>query len=151
MQNPLNYFFTRKKDIRPKVSYVQWKEPPLTDLPDSPTYEYHGVDDPILSEVLEIQRTRFELLKHKHAMYGTKNLAYGQKDMTDPSNIARSLRGIAVRLQDKVSRLETLTANYGNTSLSELNESLHDTLADIANYADLATVIASGKWQTGEK
>jgi hypothetical protein len=72
-----------------------------------------------------------ELLMRKRADYGTQNI-----------NIT-GLYGVAVRLQDKVSRLLNLTKNDKTANF----ESLEDTLKDIRNYGRIADIIIKrGEW-----
>lgn len=114
----------------------------------TPTSGEKVISDPILIEVLQVQNRQFELLKKKHAMYGAKNLAQGKEDMTDPENIKNSMRGIVIRLQDKLSRLAVMIDHIGTNNQNQLDESITDTLDDISNYGALGSVIASGKWNT---
>lgn len=165
-----NYFFGGKKDVKsnPEVNYVMTEKEvpkviikqettyhglPLTDSEkefvfSGPTFEHL---DPILAEVQRIEKRQFALLEKKHKMYGSKNLAQGKTDMQDPENIKQSMRGIVIRMQDKLSRLATVVELIGQANPAELDESITDTLDDISNYGKLGAVIASGKWVTGEK
>jgi hypothetical protein len=74
-----------------------------------------------------------ELLLRKHADYG-------------PSNILNSpggpLNGLSVRLYDKVARLNNLL----DIGTPPQNESLRDTLLDIANYATIGLLVVDENW-----
>ena len=63
-----------------------------------------------------------------------------------PSNIADApggpLIGLAVRLHDKISRLNHLLS----TGADPQHESIHDTLLDIANYGTIGQMVLSGYW-----
>lgn len=51
--------------------------------------------------------------------------------------------GIAVRMSDKIERLITLTENQ---NISDADESIDDTLMDLAGYAIIALIVRKGKW-----
>jgi hypothetical protein len=51
--------------------------------------------------------------------------------------------GIAVRMSDKIERLITLTMN---PNISDADESIDDTLRDLAGYAIIALIVRQGKW-----
>jgi len=73
-----------------------------------------------------------------HGQHVTKATAYGSKA------IGRfGLFGIVVRLSDKLERLITLTSQ---PSTATDDESIDDTLRDIAGYAIIALILRSGKW-----
>jgi hypothetical protein len=74
-----------------------------------------------------------EVLRSKYADYGPNNI------LSTPGG---PLQGIAVRLYDKVARLDNLT----KTGNAPQNESIHDTLIDIANYAVIAMMVQDGEW-----
>jgi hypothetical protein len=75
----------------------------------------------------------FNILLKKNADYG-------------PSNIADSpggpLNGILVRMWDKMSRLRHLV----ESGVEPENESLRDTLMDMANYSLIAMIVLDGNW-----
>jgi hypothetical protein len=67
----------------------------------------------------------------------------GKQHDYGPGNIAKFGEiGVYVRLSDKIERLVTLVKS-GKTPQ---NESLDDTLKDIANYAIIAMMIRKGMW-----
>lgn len=72
----------------------------------------------------------------------TKTVASKQKDY-GPNNIQRSpfgpMKGLTVRLYDKISRLANLSDN-----LTPENESLRDTLVDIAGYGIIGIMLLDG-------
>lgn len=81
----------------------------------------------------QLQAANLELMARKSQDYGTKNI-----EIT-------GTYGVAVRLQDKVSRVLNLTqkgveANY---------ESLADTFCDIANYGLIGQLLLSGDFSDG--
>jgi len=82
----------------------------------------------------------FKEMKINAQMLDKKHLDYG------PGNIARfGLRGIVVRLNDKVERLATLTEE-GKIQKAQF-ESIEDSLRDISNYATIGLLLQQGKWK----
>lgn len=74
-----------------------------------------------------------EMLDRKHLDYGSGNIArFG-------------LRGIVVRMNDKIERLATLTDD-GKTKQAQF-ESIEDTLRDLSNYATIGLLCMKGKWK----
>lgn len=84
------------------------------------------------------QDANFELfLKDMYALYLAKSAAYG------PESIAESgEEGIITRMTDKLARLKHLRKTGG----PENDESIEDTILDLANYCGLLTVYRSGNW-----
>jgi hypothetical protein len=90
------------------------------------------------AEAIEIARLRMIPLSKEHCL---NVLVKKQKDY-GPENIRRFGRqGLLVRLHDKVARLENLEA----TGRSPQNESVEDTLLDIANYCAIGIM-----WERNE-
>ncbi len=73
------------------------------------------------------------LLLRKHADYGPKNIAQAP---------GGALNGLAVRLHDKVARM----AHLLSTGSTPNNESLRDTMLDIANYGLIGVLVLDKKW-----
>lgn len=65
------------------------------------------------------------------------------EDYSKDNITATGLQGIVVRLVDKVSRLQNLTRNEG---ILPNNESIMDTLQDIANYAYIGQALEDDRW-----
>lgn len=82
------------------------------------------------------------LLCQKQMDYGPGNIAMGTTLSTN-KEVKLSLTGIIIRLNDKIQRLINLVITNDR---EPTNESLVDTLKDIANYANIALVVLSGKW-----
>jgi hypothetical protein len=71
-----------------------------------------------------------------------------QKDY-GPKNITRfGVRGISVRLYDKVERLANLLMDRNE---SPQNESLEDTFRDITNYGLIGLMLLSDEWPNEEQ
>lgn len=85
------------------------------------------------SDAFSVYCEAFDILLKKNADYG-------------PSNIADSpggpLNGILVRMWDKMSRLRHLV----ESGVTPENESLRDTLMDMANYSLIAMIVLDGNW-----
>jgi len=69
-----------------------------------------------------------------------KNNAYGKGNIS-----ALGVRGIFVRIWDKTNRLKTLV--WDKTGKDEVNESVRDTLIDLANYAIYGVMLIDGTWE----
>jgi len=63
--------------------------------------------------------------------------------------IATPVQGLLTRMTDKLSRAASLTS--GNKPQAVLNESLEDTLLDLANYALLLTALIKDEKESNEK
>jgi len=73
-----------------------------------------------------------------HGQHVTKATAYG-KDAVGRFG----LYGVVVRMNDKMERLINLTTRQ---DVPSNDESIDDTLKDIAGYAIIALILRSGKW-----
>lgn len=94
-------------------------------------YKQYGLKTNMGREASKEMVTNAKLLDKKHLDYG-------------PGNIARfGLRGIVVRMNDKIERLATLTD--GNKEVHF--ESIEDSLRDLANYAVIGILCMKGKWR----
>ena len=82
----------------------------------------------------ELHKRRTELAIAKNNDYSS-----GHIDAIKTSGIP----GIAVRLIDKVARLDSLILSNNKQLVSE---SIRDTLVDIANYADYACMLLDNEW-----
>ena len=93
-------------------------------------------------EFEDIQSEMFDLFLRKQADYGPTNIGMGSEVVDTDDKAKRSLIGLSVRLNDKVQRLLNLTLNNKEPN----NESLEDTLIDIANYAVMALIVQRQVW-----
>lgn len=78
------------------------------------------------------------VLLQMRVLYLQKNAAYGNGAIG-----STGLYGIAVRMSDKIHRLLTLTRS-ASTDIGD--ESITDTLLDLAVYAVIGVVYLRGKW-----
>jgi len=73
------------------------------------------------------------LLVRKHRDYGPTNIS---------ASPGGAMNGLRVRMHDKLARLNNLV----DTGREPSNESLRDTLLDLANYAAIGVLVLDGKW-----
>lgn len=96
--------------------------------------------DPSYGFVAVLDRLE-QLHRQKQADYGTGTDPYANVRASEGFGMPAWL-GVAVRMQDKMKRLQTAGTQYingGRVSLS--NESLEDTFLDLAVYAIIALVL----------
>ena len=93
-------------------------------------------------EFEDIQSEMFELFLRKQADYGPTNVGMGSDVVDTDNKVKRSLAGLSVRMNDKIQRLLNLTFNNRDPK----NESVEDTLIDIANYAVMALIVQRQVW-----
>ena len=93
-------------------------------------------------EFEDIQSEMFELFLRKQADYGPTNVGMGSDVVDTDDKVKRSLAGLSVRMNDKIQRLLNLTFNNRDPK----NESVEDTLIDIANYAVMALIVQRKQW-----
>lgn len=98
-----------------------------------------GVTDPKLEAAwLRTAQMMFVSFAHKNHDYGASNISSG------------GVRGVAVRLGDKVSRLWQLTGVRGRDSSAKVTaESVADTFLDLTNYGIVGFLISTGAWPGG--
>jgi hypothetical protein len=92
--------------------------------------EKFDYDYELMLEINNLHR----LLKQKHAAYGSRNL------------LKHGLDGIVVRMDDKIARLQNLLHH----NAPQNDESITDTLMDIAGYAIQAILLKDGKLSDAE-
>jgi hypothetical protein len=91
----------------------------------------------------ENQYKQFHIFREKNKMYGKDNIS-GGNDLDDETYNISTLESLYTRMQDKMNRFKMmlLTRNFGT-----VDESLIDTLDDLANYANIASLVKQGKWK----
>ena len=98
---------------------------------------------PITCEGFQIiTEEMFELFKKKQADYGPSNIGMGKSIMETDEDVKKAMIGLSVRMNDKIQRLLNLTFSNRDPN----NESIEDTLKDIANYAVMAILVRNKEW-----
>ena len=95
-----------------------------------------------IKKFIDIQDDMLILFCKKQADYGPSNIGMGKSVLDTDEDVKRSLLGLSVRLNDKVQRLLNLTLNDKDPN----NESVEDTLIDIANYAVMSILCMKKVW-----
>ena len=95
-----------------------------------------------LKDFKRIQREMLDLFCRKQLDYGPINIGLGTSKIEKSKDIRLSTMGIGIRMQDKISRFLNLSMNDKEPN----NESLDDTLIDIANYAIMGLIVRNKKW-----
>jgi len=83
----------------------------------------------------------YDLFAKKQLDYGPSNISMGQSLETQ-EEIDWSLTALSIRMNDKLQRLMNLLRNNQKPN----NESIEDTLIDLANYSVMALIVKRGKW-----
>ena len=87
-----------------------------------------------------------EIIQKLYNVHLDKNLDYSPHNITATGEV-----GLTTRLWDKMARLMNLqgfdisTGKFSGQKEAK-NESIDDTLVDLANYAIIALIYRSGKW-----
>ncbi len=89
----------------------------------------------------EIYIEMYELFAKKQLDYGPQNISMGQSLETQ-EEIDFSLLALSIRMNDKLQRLMNLLRNNQKPN----NESIEDTLIDLANYSVMALIVKKGRW-----
>lgn len=92
----------------------------------------------------EIQEEQYALFQKKMLAYGKNNITLGG-NMDEEKERDFALMGISIRLHDKLSRLKNLLVNKNDNYVED--ESIEDTLIDIANYGVIALMVKRNQWK----
>jgi len=113
-------------------------------MTNQPSFEYQiQIRYPeTLRNFKKIQKEQLELFCKKQLDYGPSNIGLGKGKVEKPEDIRLSAMGLGIRMQDKISRFLNLSMNDKEPN----NESLDDTLIDIANYAIMSLIVRNKKW-----
>lgn len=86
-----------------------------------------------VNRIKELMLSDIELLKSKNNAYSdaSKDDFFNNFKKVEEQGITSLKTGILVRCSDKISRMINLIKNPG---VSDLNESVHDTIRDLTNY-----------------
>ena len=92
-------------------------------------------------EWTQIYTEMYKLFAKKQLDYGPSNISMGQSLETE-DEIDFSLLALSIRMNDKTNRMINLLKNNKKPN----NESIEDTLIDLANYSVMALIVKRGKW-----
>ena len=95
------------------------------------------------AEFKKIQQRQYELFCRKQSDYGPSNILLGGNINKD-DDVKASVRGIVIRLNDKLARLINLILKKDTFSAS--NESIEDTFNDASVYSIIALIVLEKKW-----
>ena len=96
----------------------------------------------MIDEFEDITHDMVQLFCMKQLDYGPKNIGMGKEVVETDEEVKHSLTGLSVRMNDKIQRMLNLTFNNREPE----NESVEDTLIDIANYAVMALIVQRKLW-----
>ena len=95
-----------------------------------------------IKEFETIQKEMLYLFCEKQLDYGPTNIGMGKSKVKTDEDVRLSSMGLGTRLNDKISRFLNLAMENKKPN----NESIDDTLIDIANYAVMALIVRSKLW-----
>ena len=95
-----------------------------------------------IKEFETIQKEMLYLFCEKQLDYGPTNIGMGKSKVKTYEDVRLSSMGLGTRLNDKISRFLNLAMENKKPN----NESIDDTLIDIANYAVMALIVRSKLW-----
>lgn len=84
----------------------------------------------------------YETFIKKQADYGPGNIMLGG-NIDNDDDVKLAIKGIVIRMNDKINRLVTLTLK---SDREPQNESVLDTFQDLSVYAKIAQVVMAQKW-----
>ena len=94
-----------------------------------------------MESIEEFRQSGIEVYEELSRVLVSKQLDYGPGNINNAPGGA--MNGILVRMNDKMERLKNLT--YHSEGEPQ-NESIDDSLVDIANYAVIAMMVRRGSW-----
>jgi hypothetical protein len=98
----------------------------------------------LMSEFKKIQQEQYELFAQKQMAYGKGNIMLGG-DIDNHEDRIAAIRGITIRLNDKMQRLLNLVLKGISNPLE--NESVSDTFIDMSVYGIISQIVERGKWK----
>lgn len=98
----------------------------------------------LMNEFRKIQQEQYELFAQKQMAYGRGNIMLGG-DIEHPEDRIAAIRGITIRLNDKMQRLLNLVLKGIANPLS--NESVTDTFMDMSIYGIISMIVERGRWK----
>ena len=98
----------------------------------------------MMEEFRKIQREQYELFAQKQMAYGKGNIMLGGDIGVEEDRVA-AIRGITIRLNDKMQRLLNLVLKGVANPLK--NESVSDTFMDMSVYGIISLIVERGSWK----
>lgn len=98
----------------------------------------------MMEEFCKIQREQYELFAQKQMAYGKGNIMLGGDIGIEEDKVA-AIRGITIRLNDKMQRLLNLVLKGVANPLK--NESVSDTFMDMSVYGIISLIVERGSWK----
>lgn len=98
----------------------------------------------LMNEFRKIQQEQYELFAQKQMAYGRGNIMLGG-DIEHPEDRVAAIRGITIRLNDKMQRLLNLVLKGIANPLK--NESVTDTFMDMSIYGIISLIVERGRWK----
>lgn len=111
---------------------------------DTITDYFEEIYPNLSQEFKAIQQEQYILFSKKMVSYGIENIALGTT-LEDIEDVNISLKGVLIRVLDKVSRLKNLIFKQIKDPIKD--ESIQDTWIDIGNYAIIALLLIRRKWK----
>jgi hypothetical protein len=94
----------------------------------------------LISNFTSNQRHQRDIFIQKNAKYGASNILEG--DCANPNDVKESLWGLYFRMKDKLNRFKNMI-----NATDSIDESIVDTLHDLANYANISIIVKNGQWK----
>jgi hypothetical protein len=94
-----------------------------------------------LARMAELQNENIETMRMKNADYANSDDAFANFTLCERMGLASTEQGILIRMTDKMQRI----ANLLNRDAQVTDESILDTLSDLANYANILRVYLEAK------
>jgi hypothetical protein len=98
----------------------------------------------MMASFRKIQQEQYELFAKKQMAYGKGNIMLGG-DINVPEDRIAAIRGITIRLNDKMQRLINLVLKGIENPIQ--NENISDTFIDISVYGIIAQIVDRGDWK----
>jgi hypothetical protein len=124
------------------VMKITEKEIILT--PTGVVAEMERLHPEMMAAFRKIQEEQYELFARKQMAYGRGNIMLGG-DINVLSDRIAAIRGITIRLNDKIQRLINLVLKGVDNPIQ--NENITDTFIDISVYGIIAQIVDRGDWK----
>jgi hypothetical protein len=106
--------------------------------------ELYSHSPTIVEEFRSIQNQQFEIFCRKQLSYGKGNIMLGGNIDSSDDRVG-ALRGIVIRLNDKLQRLINIVLKGNSNPLKD--ESVRDTFLDLSVYGIIALIVDNQRWK----